>query len=143
MRKVFLDLEGTLIDDWQNLNFLSDKAKFIFKQLLPSDELHIFSFAIWDIRDLARFNFELRFPLENLFTASVQVHTRDEIKSIICKFRNLVLSSADFSGLFTKELAFIDFIRATETSGTFVLFDDTVSNWQIKFADLEIFIISI
>lgn len=140
-RKIFLDLEETLIDDWSTRNFLAENAKHIFRQLHPSDELNIFSFAIWNEKDLKDFNLSLREPLEKFFMREfAQVPTFFQIFETVKKFRSLDIGFADFSSIFPKHLAFIEFIRATESEGEFWLFDDMVEDWDIFTANKKIII---
>lgn len=133
IRNVFIDLEETVIDDWHHGNFLSDNAKRIFKTLQPRDKLSVFSFAIWNKQDAELFDLKFRKPLENFFCRPiVAVPTLFEIKETICKFRRLSIDFCDFSSLFPKHMAFIEFIRATEKCGEFILFDDMVTDWNIQ-----------
>lgn len=143
-RKIFIDLEGTLIDDWENINFLREKAEWIAHQLSESDEISIFSFAIWNHQDVERFDLFLRKPLETFFKRPIfTVLTVSEIRRTVCRFRKLSIDPVDFTSIFPKHLAFVEFIRATERCGEFLLFDDMVEDWKIEVGGKNILIFKV
>lgn len=69
--KVFLDLEGVLIDDWNNRNihFKTKKQLTSFFERVGSNKCNIFSYAIDDMQDYVAFmkfanNLELAFNID-------------------------------------------------------------------------------
>lgn len=70
MNIVFLDLEETLIDEWNSANILAPNVDKI-RQAIPADaRLGIMSWAVWNMRDKDRFNLNMRADLERLLGKS-------------------------------------------------------------------------
>lgn len=140
---VFLDLEETLIDNWQDKNLLPNniaKIKKELKQIAP-DLVSIWSFAIWNEDDLLEFitsglKVELECQLRiNKFN---EIPTIEEIQHIIEKREKLKYDSlVEFMCLNNKELSFIKY-GLTKTDTDFWLIDDTVPNLFLENNDTNV-----
>lgn len=129
--KVFIDLEGTIIDEWGVNNFLIKNAEQVKEtvQHLLIDELNIFSFAVLNEADKELFRRELQPQIEKFFALRVKVWSKNEIMDAVLKRKNLNnISEFDFYSIFGKGWAFIEFCQALWTEGSFLLFDDAVEN---------------
>lgn len=121
--KLFLDLEGTMIDDLESCAILSANIENIRQFAERNDvvEATIFSFGLMDVADLP---IETKLKLETLLGINLIVLTKPQIMAkVLC---GVEINEFDFTTIFGKDMAFIHFIRRTEKNGTFVLFDDVV-----------------
>ena len=67
--KIFLDLEGTVIDTWDDRNLCNIERVKAF--LGDTEEVHIFSAAIWDDKDKRTFAEEIKPALEQALDVSI------------------------------------------------------------------------
>lgn len=121
--KLFLDLEGTMLDDLESCAILSANIENIRQFAERNDvvEATIFSFGLMDVTDLP---IETKLKLETLLGINLIVLTKPQIMDkVLC---GVEMDEFDFTTIFGKDMAFIHFIRRTEKNGTFVLFDDVV-----------------
>lgn len=56
MKNVFLDLEGTVVDNWDNAALVHTSKVCSWLQGLGVSKVRLFSFAVYDQRDKDRFN---------------------------------------------------------------------------------------
>lgn len=92
---LFLDLEETIIDNWESKNIINiDKIKNTIDYSNP-DHLHIYSAAIWDSNDVTEFNNKLRDNLEILLKRKlIRSYQWNMLKNVqigfrmICQFKN-------------------------------------------------------
>lgn len=137
--KFFIDLENTIIDDWQAGNLLPQNIKKIraeIRNLLGHDdefELNIFSFAILNEHDAAEFDVRFRKQIEQIFNCRCKVWTKEQIKKDVLAARNLNNNSMDefeFSSIFGKDLSFIFFCQQQGIHNA-ILWDDVVKDVDI------------
>jgi len=136
---IFLDLENTIIDSWDNPVFLEEKIKFIKKKLnnFNSKEktLILFSFAVDDKHSLNIFNERLKHKIEDLFSlqfSKIVLFSKDNLFKIAKHAFNIEpLIDDSINDIFlgnTKEQIFEALVLKEHLNETSILFDDTVSN---------------
>lgn len=136
---IFLDLEQTVIDSWETMNFLFNRASMIknaidlMGELAPDKEivLGIMSWAVWNHNDLESFNEELRKPLEDFFERPINITwtMEDWFAASVHSGTRVNSNIADFFDSFTKE----DVLFKMRNHDMFkeqalVLFDDAVED---------------
>lgn len=132
---VFLDLEQTLIDSWDNPWEMNSSA-FFQHQLMNFDrlktEFHIFSFAIWDEADVQTFG-RFKFKIESFFNIQItNIITVEQIIEAVKKVRSLqLLDDNELSQLFGKADSWVDFCKNHKVTKA-MLFDDKVDNSHIR-----------
>ena len=133
--KVFLDLEETIIVNFNDpLITLCNVGKIRdFLQDLEVKEVTIFSFAIWDAKDLETFNSEIKPMIERgLNVKVVACPTTEEIRKTVLKRLLAHFNMHDFLSLWGKKRAFIEFVQEVEGEGEFILIDDCVPMMSFK-----------
>ena len=89
-RILFLDLENTLIDSWGNWYLCSnwERIKQRIKELNP-DEVHVFSYAIWNETDKQYFDvskvrlekdYDIKFAEETLSVEDIKKVCKDQLR---------------------------------------------------------------
>ncbi|MFA5071189.1 MAG: hypothetical protein WC511_02350 [Candidatus Pacearchaeota archaeon] len=129
---LFLDLEGTIIDDIETGIVLEENVARIEKFILREYPDHIitFSWAFWTPGDLQRFPmianwFKKRFGRElKLQAFDVREQRLEFLKSVLGEVTPEELFN--FNMLATKERVFEWFARNKRLVGHFILIDDTV-----------------
>lgn len=107
-RTVFLDLEGTLIDDWNTRNFLAYNAEHILQSgiLLGTDvAVGIMSWALWDTRDAAVFTESMLPELQAFLGVQINTSlplTMDQWADDLLRYRKLRVSRDDIFDIFQK-----------------------------------------
>lgn len=133
MKSLFLDLENTVITSWNDVCLINTDAirKFIRRQ--DVDHVNIFSFAIWNVDDLARFQRIFQPLLESaLDTRIVGVPTVSDMMDVDNEHHRMVFDNAcDFITTRTKKDAFINWVNATCTQQDCILVDDVVPDVTI------------
>lgn len=133
-RKVFLDLEETIIESWDNPIIMNHKKISKFLRNLDITHVGIFSFAIWNDED--KVNFE-RFEIKQMIEQSLQVFvgkvlTVPEMADEVFWKQGTVIEPMEFIQLWGKQRAFLDWAmmqpRFDEGEQEFILIDDVVSN---------------
>jgi hypothetical protein len=133
MTTLWFDLEATVIKSWDTPFIINQEKIFDFLKLFPCDEIGIFSFAIWDDKDRAFFNAQMKPHLEAMFGIRIShVPTKQELFQAIKKANKKQFDFDDFCDFWGKENGFSDWIRATNT-GTHILIDDMVEDCEMKF----------
>ena len=125
----FWDLEETVIDSWQSglLTNVSIVSDFVAKHKIK--EVTIFSFAIWNEKDLIRFDKEFKKMLEDTFEVKiVNVLTTEQIRQTVCQAMCAQFDIHDFLSLWGKKRAFVEFCEAVHPNTHTVLLDDCVPN---------------
>jgi len=136
---IFLDLENTIIDSWDNPVFLEEKIRFIKNKLndFNSKEktLILFSFAVDDNHSLNIFNERLKHKIEDLFSlqfSKIVLFSKDNLFRIAKQAFNIEpLIDDSINDIFlgnTKEQIFEALVLKEHLNETSILFDDTVSN---------------
>jgi hypothetical protein len=154
-RELFLDLEDTLVtpivDGWHSFDIINlDKIRAVMARFDPH-VVSIFSFAIWDERQLALFNRHCRPHLEAALGVTFNlVPTVDEgIIPTCCRLMAISPDRVDFSEMSTfwgKQGAFRLWARAHAESLRrhtpnlhlhLLLLDDVVYNEVLTWPDLQ------
>lgn len=135
MKRVFLDLEGTIIDMWDNPILINvDKIRnFLVK--CEVSEIEIFSFAIWDKDDVNAFG-DIKESLEKNLCVNIKTtHPLDDVSKIVNKFNRFQLKTIETASLWGKARSFEDFIDATHENSHCILIDDIVPLKRIENKD--------
>ena len=141
---LWFDLEETLIDSMDNpLELVNqEKVKFLLESY-KDYEIGIFSFAIWDDRDVTNFNNSSRIFIEKIHDITIsKVVTKRQMFEEIKKSKSLNIDFMDFNDIWNKEQAFLDYIRATSDSKN-ILVDDMVEDSNHFFKKCSINFINI
>lgn len=154
MKHLFLDLEDTVItpvmNGWENTELINvQKIKAFMTEFQP-DQLHVFSFAIWNVTERDRFNRHTRPAIElslNMKFGLVPT-VDDDIIFACCRMMSIDPGSVDFSemsnfwgkqGAFRLNMLFKH--QQTYTHGIdteVVLLDDAVVNETFSFPGLRL-----
>ena len=145
---VFLDLEATVIDSWDNPVFIGERLKSLISDM-DAERFGIFSFAIWSEEDRQHCIKHIVPMLEANLGIKIDltlIPTKREMceKIRTCGKENFLarefMSFDDFRELWSKDRAFIDWIRASfgKTSTSFCLIDDMVSTCELWFPEVNI-----
>lgn len=137
MTKIFLDLEGTVIDTWDNMNLSHSNITKIRQDICSNEfELNIFSFAIYNDEDVDKFKFRLKDILEEQFNHYINiVPSVEKIMRDIQKERKCQLEFGDMFSIFKKDLAFQLYCKHNFKDCTCILFDDMVESASISYFD--------
>lgn len=133
MAIVLLDLEQTVIDDWEQRNALTCNIERIAKFLQPDDQLGLMSWAIWDGEDKHKFQTELQLSLEEAlkkpFTQEF-IFSMMDFSDIILKRKHKWVSKEDMFDLFGKEECLLQLLRLRHFApgAEIFLIDDCVSH---------------
>jgi hypothetical protein len=104
---VFLDLEETVLDNWDDANMLMGNVRWLQKRLaLVNCTLGLMSWAVWDEKDKTKFNSEMRpmleealgMPFDNRFVWSM-----DEWAEQVFKHHGKKVSRQDLFDLMGKQ----------------------------------------
>lgn len=130
MKKVFLDLEGTVITVWNDayLCNIAQVGKFLRSEGV--DTVDIFSFAVYDDADRNSFNNGIRKALE-VSSLGVSINhclTVDEIAKVLRQSTGTNWNRQELLSVWGKYRAFIDYCRAKFKDCECVLVDDAVPN---------------
>jgi len=144
---LFLDLEATVIESWEVPVLVNiSKITQILHKLSPR-KIGIFSFAIWSDDDLHTFNRIIRPNIERELCISISDDLIPTKRSIHKKIKEEgkevflakdFISFDDFTELWSKDRAFIDWCRASFTDKRIILLDDIVTTCKLEFPDLTI-----
>jgi|LakMenEpi03Aug12_release.lakeMendotaPanAssembly.Ray.scaffolds.fasta_scaffold123664_6 hypothetical protein len=134
--KLFLDLEDTIVDNWDDFLFIPsncEKIKTYIKEHKITD-ITVFSFAIDDEDDVITFVKQHQEEVERILDVKINhVMPLTEVTDLL--YRGLNLSKYDIKS-FGKQaifLNFIDYIIVDNT--TYILIDDMVDNLTITYHD--------
>lgn len=130
--KIFLDLEETIIESWDNplLTNISKVKAFIHNQQKEKEfkVISIFSFAIWNDIDRAVFHQSIKDSIETALDVRVeQVISVKQISELFNKVHKLHLSTTDVISILGKSNAFFEWCKFSETLNC-CLIDDVVAN---------------
>lgn len=151
MKVLHLDLEDTIIEPvsngWFNTRLMNvDKVKTVIDKFQP-DEVHVFSFAVWDPRQLALFNMGTRERIERVLGVKiVAVPTVDEdIVPACCAVLGLSPTTVTFqevSDFWGKDGAFKLYLRHiyknNSTPLEVLLLDDAVYNETFEYPNINV-----
>ncbi len=134
---IFLDLEETLIDEFHDSPVVKTQhcvaiRNFIDTLNTSQDKFFLFSFAIYDDKDILRFNTILRRYLENLLDCKFdRIITVPEMMKSTNKVNKPRLRFNDISDFILdhgKECSFHDWCHDNHVGQASVLIDDVVHN---------------
>lgn len=154
IRHLFLDLEDTIIapvmDGWpQTQTMNEDKVRAIIEQYKP-DQVHLFSFAVWNQFELRAFNLFTRPQVERTIgrTFDSTWTVDDHIIPMCCKQLGLQpdVDFSEMTNFWSKHQAFRlcmmqKFAKSFDTWGhknEVLLLDDVVMNETFHWPDLHV-----
>jgi len=128
--KLFLDLEDTVVDNWDDFLFLPSKCEKIKNFIKENNviDVTIFSFAIDNEKDEAYFIKNHQEDLERILDAKiVDIITVEDMMKVL-EFDSLGVSIYAFK-IFGKQNVFLNCLYyADDNTVDYVLFDDMVEN---------------
>jgi hypothetical protein len=154
-KHLFLDLEDTIItpvmNGWFNTELINlQKIRKVIAEFQP-DQVHVFSFAIWNERELKGFNDGTRRMIEEALGVKLIMvpAVDDQIIPACCSILKIAASTVDFSdasAFWGKHEAFRLFARSTfkytwaawEIDTHVLLLDDAVFDEKFEWPDLHI-----
>lgn len=155
LKHLFLDLEDTIIfpvmNGWNDTHLVNvEKIKAFIADFKP-DQVHIFSFAIWNQRELKGFMNGTRMMIQDALGVKFTVvpTVDDDIIPRCCDMMGLNRSTVDFqemSNFWGKHEAFRLFVRSKLQTGwvkwkiesEVVLLDDAVWDENFEWPDLHV-----
>lgn len=145
MPKLFLDLEETVIKEWEKfptfLNGNCSAIRAMIDRLIKMDggsfSVTLFSFAVANDADRSTFINTMKRDLEMMIGVNVDhVLTVEEIMQASQKIHHMKFDDLlEFSMLRGKEGAFDDWCTFNKLTGACILIDDTVKNRTINDMD--------
>lgn len=122
-KSIFLDLEGTVIDSWEDPILLNSSRVAEWLEAEKATHHGVFSFAIYNAEELSLFHKDIALPL--LRRLNIQLTLEVPTVATLTK---TCTDSAQSSELFEmgKALAFMRYVKATFHTGEFILLDDKV-----------------
>jgi len=133
-RILFLDLEQTIIDVWQDANIIQVQVPFIKEVIrkFKPEHIGIFSFAIDNESDKEHFRNRMQDKIEMAIGMKItwkHIMSTSEMIKLIKKLNHTVaMDAVDFFTWFNKEKALIDCLKASSFQGRACLIDDTVDD---------------
>jgi len=146
MKKLFLDIEGTLIDDLNNPLFLDSNIDKIRRLIPLYDEVSIFSFAIYDSTDKELYKSTLNALFKELKITNVEFLYKNDLLPVFKEHFGNNLSLIDFNCdiCISKELAFYLYSKTiSDKYEKITLIDDRVSTQVILFNSCMVKMINI
>lgn len=134
MTTVFLDLEETVIDDWNSANILVERCEQIRKILdhIQPDKVGVLSWAIWNDRDKDHFiNTCVKSRIEDHIGREIDpelVWTMTDMRAQVLKTTGRSFSQDDLLDIFGKEECLNVLFRKHFFKTDVVLIDDTVAH---------------
>lgn len=138
---LWFDLEKTIVEEWEKPFIINEgKIREIIEKI-DVRSISIFSFAVYNEKDIATFNRIIKPNIEKTFNVTIEnIPTYQDILNTIKNgYKGTHFDEEDFHAFWTKGRAFIDYIRfSTFNKGSHILFDDMVDNWDIEHRSLDI-----
>jgi hypothetical protein len=141
--QVFLDLEETVIESWDNPMLINIQKVRAFLKERHVTEVHIFSFAIHNDKDKADFERHLKHSLQEALGVTIApVQTLDDFCRIIRQGRGgAVWEPFELAMVWGKFRSFVDVCTMSAPRGaTCILIDDMVDDVSIKNFTKDVFI---
>jgi hypothetical protein len=136
---LLLDLEETLVDDWDAFNPVRVPQVSKFIQSQEWDAIGLFSFAVWDANDMVKFEFRHRKFLEEVFGFKFTnefLWSVEDLKSLLRFVTTVDNTEDDFVWQWSKEWALMCLSKLKQLHDTEVtLLDDTVRNMTVELPD--------
>lgn len=132
--EVFVDLEETLVQSWDNPLLCNVQKLTTWFKNNNVTEVHLFSFAVWNDKDRDIFVKDFQPFLENAFGVKfVTVPTVEEMMKVDTKVTGLRFENlTEFISIRGKVGAFQSWCRLHPSGDTCILFDDVVPNCTIE-----------
>lgn len=127
MNEWFFDLEGTLIESWDNPIIINHDIISKFIEEHDIQEITIFSGAIWDDNDTATFFSDLQGRIENVFGIKVKdVVSMTDVKKQCSRWRTCFFDDiGELVFMVGKDILFKEFCFDKKQDGVkFFLIDD-------------------
>jgi hypothetical protein len=141
MKKVlFLDLEETIINDFNEMRVVNGSVVKEFVAKEKFDEIHIFSFAIWDDNDVDKTASVIIPFLNKLLGSNIETKVMkvSDMQAIVQKnFRIFFDFDWEFSTTFNKDGVFQKVAPVLFPGCEIVLLDDTVENSSTELFDTK------
>lgn len=136
---VFLDLEETIIDSWESGNLVNVQVIKDYLEKNNIKEVGIFSFAIYNDRDLDIFSRDHKTAIERVLNVTIStVISVEQMLKLDTAFTGLFFESvSDFISIRGKKDAFINFVNGNVKFDKAILIDDVVPNMSIKYHDVN------
>lgn len=138
---VFLDLEETLVDDWNSQLLLTANVRVVrsfLSTLPPSTKVGLMSWAVWDERDKALFNKDLRPFLEaelNVQFSDEFVWSMDDWAQEVFNSTGMKLSREDLFDVFGKHEVLFKLSRhSSKFEGERVFLVDDVAEHKLEWS---------
>ncbi|MCB1158878.1 MAG: hypothetical protein H7A25_26660 [Leptospiraceae bacterium] len=141
MKYLFLDLENTVIDSWENLIVLNNpKVQETIRSINP-EKIGIYSFAIWDDKDKETFKTMLFADITKTYNINIDLELLFSVPDII-KISGFdpKMKPNEFIKSYGKELSFIQFSKKKfggNGNETFLI-DDLVEDTYIESKNIKI-----
>ncbi len=133
MKKIFLDLEGTVITTWGDAMLCNTAVVGKFLKAEGVTEVDIFSFAVYDDADRQSFNNGIKKALE-MSSLGVTINhcpTVDDMMRVVKRFTMTAWTRQEMLSVWGKYRTFVDYCRAQYKDMECVLVDDVVPNMTI------------
>jgi hypothetical protein len=143
---VFIDLESTVIDTWDNGNLYHKGIRQIKEHLSDYDikEVFVFSYAIYDDIDKKEFVNEFKPRLENVLNVKVNAPwSIEDFRKIAAHKLKCRMTQEDFFDFMKKDIMFpifVEHIHKSFDDVDYVLFDDMVENTMTMMKDYSIYL---
>lgn len=135
-KMMFLDLEETIIRSWQNPTLCNiDYMRYLLANE-KVEEVHIFSFAIWNQADKDVFSQRLKPHLEEALGVRIRSWVSvPEVNKVLKQFTGIVMEDWEMINVWGKMRAFQDYCRSEYKDMECVLVDDVVPNTAFMVTD--------
>lgn len=136
---VFLDLEETIIDSWHSGLLVNVQVLRDFLEKNNVTEVGIFSFAVYNDRDLEIFNRDHKPFIERALNVTItSCVTVEQMMKKDTAFTGIFFDNvSDFISVRGKKDAFINFVNGNVKFDKAMLIDDVVPNMTVRFNDLN------
>lgn len=146
MKKVFLDLEDTIIDTWDsgNLRNVLRIKGWLDTQAETVEELRVFSFAIWNDAHKDHFDTSMRKGIEEALERPIVEWLSVEEMATMAQARTGlnwtqdITDTLDFMQIMGKDGAFKEVCLSRERDGNCTLIDDAIPYQMIVDYDLNL-----
>lgn len=142
MKKLlFIDLEETIIRSWHDPTLCNvEFVKNIIREE-KVEEIHIFSFAIFNQKDMDYFESNLKPFLETVLGVKIlSWMSISELNKVIRRFTSVVLEDWELTDVWGKFRCFQDYCRAQFTNSDCILVDDVTPNSVFSLPDFNLVI---
>ena len=132
MNALFLDLEGTIIDEWDSPFIINEKEINRFISSSNYDTFGIFSYAIHNDSDRKIFDRDIKPVIDKILDIEIDpslIWTPFDVLKAWVEYKKV--AGAEFNDVFTwtdKEYGFGLLVRSKFKEGMFSLIDDTVEH---------------